>query len=89
MEGNTTPMTLMDTISLMSSEDWKDRLKAEYHQVKIRKNGLERMIAAYNDGSLSFQPKSPLPLLLDQREIMDKYMLRLEWRAEFEGIDLT
>ena len=30
-------MELKDTIKLMESDDYKDRLKAEYYQVKIRR----------------------------------------------------
>ena len=33
-------MELKDTIDLMTSDDYKDRFKAEYYQTKIRYNKL-------------------------------------------------
>lgn len=35
-------MKLKDTIKLMESDDYKDRFKAEYYQVKIRKEKLQK-----------------------------------------------
>ena len=37
-------MKLQDTIELMSSADFKDRARAEYYQLKIRHEGLARML---------------------------------------------
>lgn len=36
-------MELKDTVDLMLSDDWKDRLKAEYLQCVIRLNGLQKV----------------------------------------------
>lgn len=35
-------MKLQDTIELMNSGDFKDRVKAEYYQLKIRRDGLKK-----------------------------------------------
>lgn len=37
-------MELKDTVDLMLSDDWKDRLKAEYLQCIIRTNGLQEAL---------------------------------------------
>lgn len=37
-------MKLKDTIKLMESDDYKDRFKAEYYQLKIRKEKLQKML---------------------------------------------
>ena len=37
-------MVLKDTVDLMNSIDFKDRVKAEYYQLKIRHEGLARML---------------------------------------------
>ena len=36
-------MKLEDTIKLMTSDDFKDRTRAEYFQLKLRHEGLVRM----------------------------------------------
>lgn len=47
-------MELKDTIELMKSNDYKDRFKAEYYQLKIRKEKLLKMVDNWN--SLKFKP---------------------------------
>ena len=37
-------MELKDTVEMMSSEDYKERFKAEYYQVKIRYGKLKYML---------------------------------------------
>lgn len=37
-------MKLQDTVDLMNSIDFKDRVIAEYHQLKIRHDGLYNML---------------------------------------------
>ena len=49
-------MKLQDTIELMNSEDFKDRVRAEYYQLKIRHEGLARMLKKYKEGTLEFVP---------------------------------
>lgn len=81
-------MELKSTVGLMDSNDFKDRFKAEYYQVKIRYEKLHEMIVKYEAGTLNFEPKCPIDLLKQQAENMGKYLYTLEIRAEIEGIDL-
>ena len=39
--------TLSETIELMTSENYDDRFKAEYYQLKLRMNGLSKMLVDY------------------------------------------
>jgi hypothetical protein len=79
---------LKDTIELMTSEDYKDRFKAEYHQVKTRYDKLDAMTVKYEAGTLGFEPSCPLDLLLRQKACMGNYIRTLKIRAEIEGIEL-
>ena len=79
---------LSETIELMTSENYDDRLKAEYYQLKIRMNGLSKMLVDYSLGELKFTPKCSYDLLHGQFKAMDLYASYLEERAEIEGIDL-
>lgn len=80
-------MELKDTIELMESDNYKDRFKAEYYQVKIRKEKLQKMLNNWN----SLNPE--LSCLKDfcdfQLDIMMEYMQVLKHRAEKEGIELN
>ena len=40
-------MELLDTVELMVSDDYKNRMKAEYLQTKIRYDKLHKMIVKY------------------------------------------
>lgn len=51
---------LKDTIEGMTSQDYKERFKAEYQQVKIRYDKLDAMTVKYEAGTLPFTPNSPL-----------------------------
>ena len=79
---------LRDTIYLMTSADYKDRLKAEYYQTKIRYNSLHKMIVKYEADKLDFTPSCPLELLQEQASCMGNYLHKLEIRAEIENIEL-
>ena len=79
---------LSETIDLMTSENYDDRLKAEYEQLKIRMNGLYEMLLKYKRGELSFTPKCSYDLLHGQYRAMDLYLQYLCDRAEIEGIKL-
>lgn len=81
-------MELKDTISLMSSDDYKDRFKAEYYQTKIRYNKIHKMIVKYEAGKLDFKLDNPIDLLKDQEAVMERYLYILEIRALIEGVDL-
>lgn len=81
-------MKLQDTIELMNSGDFKDRLKAEYYQLKIRRDGLKKMLKKYKEGTLEFTPNCDYDLLHTQLVYMEGYMVVLETRAEIENIKL-
>lgn len=84
----TAPVELKDTVPMMLSEDYKERLKAEYYQTKIRLDKLTGMLEKWKAGTLEFEPKNPRPLLEKQAREMWDYLYVLEVRAENEGIDL-
>lgn len=82
-------MELKDTISMMTSGDYKERFKAEYYQVKIRYEKLEAMVNKWDSGELNFVPTCPRNLYDEQLAYMENYMYILEQRAKLEGIDLS
>ena len=92
---------LKDTIELMTSASYKDRMKAEYWQTRIRYEKLNRFLTkieavkAFNNGKwypteTRDEPEHDCPydLLNEQKHVMRKYLHILEVRAEIEGIDL-
>lgn len=81
-------MELKNTVELMLSENYKDRMKAEYYQLENRYFGLKRMLKAWDDGELGFTPKCPKSLLEMQLRSMKDLMAILETRAAIEEIDL-
>ena len=81
-------MKLQDTIELMSSADFKDRARAEYYQLKIRHEGLARMLKKYKEGTLEFVPNCDYDLLHTQLVYMECYINVLEKRAKIENIEL-
>ena len=81
-------MILSDTVELMNSKDYKERLKGEYLQLKIRMNGLSAMLKKYKSGELNFTPSCSYDLLNGQFEAMSMYALILEERARIENINL-
>lgn len=82
-------MELKDTVDLMNSEDYNHRLKAEYFQTKIRYDKLHKMLVKKAAGTLDFEPKCSVALLIEQKRYMGEYLRVLETRAEIEGIDLS
>jgi hypothetical protein len=81
-------MILNDTVTMMNSDDYKERFKAEYYQVKIRYNKLAEMLNKYEDGMLDFKPTCPISLLYGQLSDMRHYITTLESRAIIEEINL-
>lgn len=81
-------MELKDTIEMMQSEDYKERFKAEVHQLDIRIDKLSGMLSAWEAGELHFHPKCSYVLLETQLNSMKVYRHLLQMRAEIEGIDL-
>ena len=78
------PMELKDTYTLMISDDYSDRLKAEYYQLKIRTDRLSRMLQKYEEGKLGFMPNSPIELLKQQLKVMIDYLEILRDRILIE-----
>lgn len=81
-------MELKDTITMMESDDFKDRFRAEFHQVRIRREKLIDMLDKWNRGELGFEPKCSFEMLCTQRDIMQAYLSVLRERAKIEGIQL-
>lgn len=81
-------MELNETINMMQSEDYKERFKAEYYQVKIRCEKLEEMLVKYRAGALGFVPSCSYDLLSEQLRVMNEYRQILMTRAVIEGIEL-
>lgn len=81
-------MELKDTVKPMLDADYKERFKAEYHQVKIRYDKLDDMTVKYEAGTLKFIPSCSLELLKEQKKHMGNYIRCLKIRAEIEGIEL-
>nr|DAF06303.1 MAG TPA: hypothetical protein [Caudoviricetes sp.] len=81
-------MELKDTVDLMTSSDYKNRFKAEYYQVKIRVEKLDKLLQDFYGSKLDFTPTSSIDLLQAQLTDMKNYMHKLEYRAEAEGIEL-
>lgn len=49
-------MELKDTAALMCSDDYKDRFKAEYLQLKIRRDKLAAMLVKWDAGKSLYVP---------------------------------
>ena len=81
-------MDLKDTIPMMESADYKERFKAEYHQLKVRYDKLDAMTVKHEAGTLNFTPSCSLELLKEQKKHMGNYLRCLKIRAEIEGIEL-
>ena len=81
-------MELQDTIDDMISQDYQDRFRAEYNQVKIRRDKLVIFIDKYKHNELNFTPSCPIDMLQNQVTCMDRYLVVLETRADIEAITL-
>lgn len=81
-------MELLETVSLMTSDDYKERFKAEYLQTKIRRDKLKSMIQKLDNGALNFVPKCPRNIFIYQLALMNAYLDALRMRADIELIDI-
>lgn len=79
---------LKDTITLMTSEKYKERFKAEYYQTKIRYTKLHNLLVKYDAGKLEFTPTCDIELLRKQAGCMGQYLYCLEVRAIIEEVEL-
>ena len=69
-------------------EDWKERFKKEYYELKERFQKVDMMIGKYEKRQLEFELKCPIDLLKRQRSVMWDYLSTLEQRAKIEEIKL-
>lgn len=81
-------MKLVDTLNMMTSDDYKERFKAEYYQVVIRYKKLQTMLDKWDNGELKFEPTCPRSTYNMQIKAMEDYIAVLEARAVMENIDL-
>ena len=79
---------LKDTAEMMTSEDYKERFRAEYAQVCIRYQKLAAMLEKWDKGELNFIPTCPRSTYNMQIAAMTDYIAVLEARAVMEGIIL-
>lgn len=80
--------SLADTVEGMTSEDYKERFKAEFDQLCIRIDKLHNLVEAWDNGELDFEPSCPYNVLHGQLCAMYAYKGYLRIRAEIEGIEL-
>lgn len=81
-------MELNETIKMMQSEDYKERFKAEYYQLKNRTEKLKAMLEKWDSGELNFTPTCPRSIYDLQIRAMIDYIAILEARAAIERITL-
>ena len=81
-------MELRDTLSLMLSDNYKERFIAEYLQAKIRYDKLDKMTVKYEADTLDFTPTCPLEILKEQKKFLGNYIRTLKIRAEIEKVEL-
>ena len=81
-------MQLKDTIEMMTSEDYKERFKAEFYQLLIRLDSLTSMLIKWENNTLDFDPKCSKETLENQLVFMQGYLDILRLRAKIEEIDL-
>ena len=74
--------------ALTTDPDFKVRLRAEYHEVRIRLTKLLQMLDKWKKGELNFTPKCSRALLTEQAKFMERYMSILRIRAQIEGVNL-
>lgn len=78
-------MKLIETVNLMCSNNWEDRLAAEYDQLVIRMNDLEESL---NNPPQFMNDEIAKALLMRQFDAMQLYKLCLEKRAYIAGVSL-
>ena len=81
-------MELLNTIDMMTSDDYKERFKAEYFQVLIRYKKLQNMLDTWDEGKLDFIPTCPRSTYDMQIRAMKDYIAVLEARSMMESISL-
>lgn len=85
---NVYDIELKDTTNMMTSEDYKERFKAEFYQLHIRYGKLNTLLFDMANDKLDFAPACSRELLDTQHSIMSAYLNVLRERARIEGIEL-
>lgn len=80
-------MTLAETINMMVSGDWRQRLRSEYYQTIIRHNKLKKFIMQVR-GDPGNYPNVSIDLLLHQAKLLEKLEEDLRIRCELQRIDI-
>ena len=73
---------------MMTSDDFKERFKAEYYQLLFRLDSLTGMLIKWENNMLDFEPKCSKETLENQVIFMQGYKAILRLRAEIEEIKL-
>ena len=77
---------LKETVSLMTSEDYKERFLAEYYQLETRYLKLRKMYENWDE--LPFKPTCPKSWYEKQLDVMFQYLMVLISRSVQEDISL-
>lgn len=88
-------MKLKETVEMMVSDDYKERFKAEYYQLKERYEKLKKLntrieLAKLVPGVEVIRPEHDChdDMLKSQQQVMLEYLDILECRAIIENIEL-
>jgi hypothetical protein len=88
MENTNKDIELKDTAEMMTSDDYKERFRAEYYQNVTRYKKLKNMVGLWDKGELKFTPTCPRSTYDLQLRAMADYIAILEARAVMENISL-
>ena len=69
-------------------DDYKERMVKEHSDLVSRAKNLQRAIIQYEAGTVPFALSTPIYLLREQLDVMNRYCHILRVRAEYEGIEL-
>lgn len=78
---------LNDTVNMMNSDSYKDRIRAEIDQLLIRIHKLEITLKHYKEETLTYVPHCSYELLYEQLVYMKQYLRVLSERAKIEGVE--
>ena len=81
-------MKLSETVTMMNSNDHKERFRAEYFQLQNRIEAFDKTLANFRQGKLKYDTKCTIKLLDGQMNAMKIYKTHLEEIAKIEEISL-
>lgn len=85
---NIETLKLSETIDLMQSDCFRDRMRAEYYQTAIRKRDIDYTLAHYDDDDLGYIPRMSREEYRQLSFRMEAYLELLANRCQYEGADL-